>query len=319
MTLPTVGDRTGTAASTAVAAEVPKLRRRARVRANLAGWAFVAPSTVALVVFVGIPIVAGLIISFTSWDMLTAPAFVGIDNYVDLVRDPLMWRSLLNTVYYAVLTIPGSMVIGLALALAVNRAGWAFKAYRTLFFIPVVSSAVAVSLMWKWVYNDDFGLFNWILRSVGLPAVGWLSDPNLALPSVAIVAIWKTMGYNMVFFLAGLQGIPAQLYEASAMDGAGWWARLWHITLPMLSPTTLFIAVVSVIGSFQVFDQVFVMTQGGPGNATIVYNYYLWQNAFQYFHMGYASALAYILFLLISIVTIFQVKIFNRRVVYDQI
>jgi len=279
----------------------------------------VAPSTVALVVFVGIPIVAGLIISFTSWDMLTAPAFVGIDNYVDLVRDPLMWRSLLNTVYYAVLTIPGSMVIGLALALAVNRAGWAFKAYRTLFFIPVVSSAVAVSLMWKWVYNDDFGLFNWILRSVGLPAVGWLSDPNLALPSVAIVAIWKTMGYNMVFFLAGLQGIPAQLYEASAMDGAGWWARLWHITLPMLSPTTLFIAVVSVIGSFQVFDQVFVMTQGGPGNATIVYNYYLWQNAFQYFHMGYASALAYILFLLISIVTIFQVKIFNRRVVYDQI
>ncbi len=288
-----------------------------RLRLDLTGWAFVTPNVVGFVVFVGIPMVAGLVISFSQWDMLTSPKWIGISNYIRMVQDPLMWLSLRNTLYYAVLTIPGTIIVSLALAIAVNRVGLMFKTYRLFFFIPVVSSTVAISLMWKWVYNDQFGLLNWLLGLFGLPQVGWLTNPAISMISVAIVAIWKSMGYYMVLFLAGLQGIPAHLYEAARIDGAGAWRQFWNITLPLLSPTMFFVLIISVIGSFQVFDQVYVMTQGGPGNSTLVYNYYLWQNAFQYFKMGYASALAYGLFVLIFVVTLIQVKVLNKRVVYD--
>jgi multiple sugar transport system permease protein len=277
----------------------------------------VLPSALGLLVFLAGPLIAGLFISFTNWDMLSPPTFVGLSNYLQLFRDPFVWLSLKNTLYYSALTIPGIIVTSLALALAVNRAVFVSKVYRTVFFIPVVSSMVAVALMWKWVYNEQFGLLNWLLSRVGLPELGWLSDPRLSMLSVALVAIWKSMGYYMVLFLAGLQGIPEHLYEAATIDGAGPWRRFWNITLPLLSPTMFFVLIISVIGSFQVFDQVYVMTQGGPGNSTLVFNYYLYQNAFEFFRMGYASALAYVLFALIFVITLLQVKLVSKRVHYD--
>lgn len=288
-----------------------------QLRTDLAGWAFVLPSALGLLVFLAGPLIAGLFISFTNWDMLSPPTFVGLSNYLQLFRDPFVWLSLKNTLYYSALTIPGIIVTSLALALAVNRAVFVSKVYRTVFFIPVVSSMVAVALMWKWVYNEQFGLLNWLLSRVGLPELGWLSDPRLSMLSVALVAIWKSMGYYMVLFLAGLQGIPEHLYEAATIDGAGPWRRFWNITLPLLSPTMFFVLIISVIGSFQVFDQVYVMTQGGPGNSTLVFNYYLYQNAFEFFRMGYASALAYVLFALIFVITLLQVKLVSKRVHYD--
>lgn len=288
-----------------------------QIRTDLVGWAFVAPSLLGLLVFLAGPLVAGLFISFTNWDMLSPPRLVGLSNYVQLFQDPFVWLSLKNTLYYSVLTIPGIIVVSLALALAVNRAVFVSKLYRTMFFIPVVSSMVAVALMWKWVYNEQFGLLNWLLSRLGLPELGWLSDPRLSMLSVALVAVWKSMGYYMVLFLAGLQGIPEHLYEAATIDGAGSWRRFWSITLPLLSPTLFFVMIISVIGSFQVFDQVYVMTQGGPGNSTLVFNYYLYQNAFEFFRMGYASALAYVLFALIFIITLLQVKFISKRVHYE--
>lgn len=289
-----------------------------QLRIDLAGWAFVAPSIVGLLVFLAGPLIAGLYISFTNWDMLSPPSLVGFNNYVEILQDPFVWLSLKNTLYYSALTIPGIIVISLALALAVNRAVFVNKVYRTMFFIPVVSSMVAIALIWKWVYNEQFGLLNWLLLRLGLPELGWLSDPRLSMLSVAIVAVWKSMGYYMVLFLAGLQGIPQQLYEAATIDGAGSWRKFWSITLPLLSPTMFFVVIITVIGSFQVFDQVYVMTQGGPGNSTLVFNYYLYQNAFEFFRMGYASALAYVLFALIFIITLLQVKFLGKRVHYDQ-
>lgn len=290
---------------------------RSRLRTSLTGWTFVLPSLVGFVVFMGIPMVVGLILSFCSWDMLTSAQWVGLDNYRQLIDDPLVWRSLRNTLYFAALTIPGTILVSLGLALATNGVGALFKTYRVFFFIPVLCSMVAVSLLWKWVYNEQFGILNWVLGKVGIGPVGWLNDPALSMISVSVAAIWKHMGYYMVLFLAGLQAIPGHLYEAARIDGASRWRQFWNITLPLLSPTLFFVLIMSVIGSFQVFDQIYVMTQGGPGDSTLVLNYYLWQNAFQYFKMGYASSLAYGLFFLILVVTMLQVKFLNKRVVYD--
>ena len=183
----------------------------ARRREALLGWLFISPTMLGVIVFLGIPVVAGVVISLTEWNMLSPAKFIGLRNYRNLLHDPLMWTSLKNTFYYAALSIPGTMIVALGLALAVNRAGAMFKAYRLFFFIPVVSPAVGVSLVWKWIYSDQFGFINQMLGKVGLPAVGWLSNPSLAMVSVAIVAIWRNMGYAMVIFLAGLQGIPQHL------------------------------------------------------------------------------------------------------------
>lgn len=299
--------------------EVSGQKRGRRVFSrDIAGWLFIAPNLIGLLVFVAGPVIAGFAISFTEWNLLSPPKFVGLHQYSVMLRDPLVWKSLKNTLFYSLLTIPGGMVVSLLLALGVNRALFSAKIYRTLYFIPVVTSAVAVALMWKWIFNQQFGLLNYLLSLMGFGKVGWLTDPHIALVSIAIVSIWKSMGYYMVLFLAGLQGIPGNYYEAAAIDGAGSWRRFRDITIPLLSPTLFFVLIISGIGSFQVFDQVYVMTEGGPGNSTLVFNYYLYQNAFQYFRMGYASALAYTLFALIFVITMLQIKFLSRRVQYDQ-
>ncbi|MGH2551374.1 MAG: carbohydrate ABC transporter permease [Thermomicrobiales bacterium] len=311
-------------AQSAMAANVPTLGARPQSRkhqsrkAMLIGIAFIAPNLLGFIVFFLGPMLYGLYISFTDWDLLNDPKWVGLDNYNTLIHDDLMWKSLKNTFIYCLVTIPGGMAVALSLAMAVKQAARLAVLYRSLMFLPVVTSTIAVALVWKSVLNTDFGLLNWLLEFVGVSPIGWLSDTRWAMISVGLVAIWKNMGYNMVIFLAGLHAVPQHLYEAAAIDGAGAWRRFRNVTLPMISPTLFFVLIVSVIGSFQVFDQVYVLTDGGPGNSTVVYNYYLYQNAFEFFRMGYASAMAYALFALIFLITVFQVKFLNKRVQYDQ-
>lgn len=308
------------AAPTTIPVATPRAGRRSRSRSGWPiGLAMLAPSLLGFVVFHVGPILAGFAISFTDWDMLSDPTWAGLGNYRRLIDDDLVWLSLRNTLWFCVITIPGGMAVSLALALAVKQAIRLGTLYRSLLFLPVVTSTIAVAMIWKSIFNTDFGLLNWLLDVAGFSPVGWLSDSRWAMFSVGLVAIWKTMGYNMVILLAGLHAVPQHLYEAASIDGAGAWRRFLNVTLPMISPTLFFVLVISVIGSFQVFDQVYVLTDGGPGNATLVYNYYLYQNAFEFFRMGYASAMAYVLFALILVITLLQVTFLNKRVQYDQV
>jgi ABC-type sugar transport system permease subunit len=273
---------------------------------------------IGLVVFILIPVIAGLLISFTDWDILSAPEFIGVDNYIELLTDdPLFWHTLKNTVLYSLVVIPGGMIVSLGLALALSGKIRGVGIYRTIYFLPYVCSTVSIALVWRWIYQPDFGVLNAIFSSVGLPRLGWLTDRNMALFSVALVAIWHSMGYNMVIFLAGLKSIPAMYYEAAQIDGASPPQHFRFITLPLLTPTIFFVLTISLIASFQVFGMVYVMTDGGPGDSTQVYVFYLWQNAFTYFRMGYASAMAYILFLIMLLITLMQVRLLGRRVNYD--
>ena len=284
----------------------------------LAAAIFLAPNMIGLTVFIVIPVIAGFVISFTEWDMLSAPEFIGFDNYVELLTDDrFFWLTLKNTLVYSLFVIPGSIVISLLLALALNTHIRGVGIYRTIYFLPFVSSTIAISLVWKWIMHPDFGILNGFLGLFGVPKLGWLQDRNMALFSVAIVAIWHSAGYNMTIFLAGLKGIPKTYYEAAEIDGATYWQRFWRITFPLLTPTLFFVLVISLIGSFQVFNLVYIMTDGGPGSSTQVYVYYLWENAFSYFRMGYASAMAYILFLIMLVITLFQVRLLGSRVNYD--
>jgi multiple sugar transport system permease protein len=214
-------------------------------------------------------------------------------------------------------TVPAGIVQSLQLALAMNSPVPGITACRAIFFVPVITSSVAVAMIWRWLYNRDFGLINTGLIALGLPAIPWLSSTAWAMPAVILMAVWKRLGYDMVIYLAGLQAIPPQLYEAAEIDGAGRWHRFWYITLPLLTPTTFFILVISIIGSFQVFDLAFVLTSGGPGNATNTIVMYVYNQAFQFFHMGYAAAIAWILFTVILTITLIQWRIQKRWVHYE--
>ena len=283
-----------------------------------AAYGFLLPNLLGFAAFTFLPVLAALVISFTDWDLLTPPAWAGFDNYRTLAADPLFRQVLRNTALYVLGTVPLQMALALAVALALNQRIPGQLFFRTAYFMPVVASTVAVALVWRWIFNYDFGLLNSFLYMVGVQdPPNWLGSTRWALVSVIIMSVWQQVGYSMVLFLAGLQGVPQQLYEAAKIDGAGSWARFFFITLPMLSATTFFVLVIGVINSFQVFDQAFIMTQGGPANATntIVYNIY--QNAFQFFNMGYASAMAWVLFAIIFVVTIVQFRMQRRWVNYD--
>lgn len=293
---------------------------KAQRREWLAALLFIAPSMLGFLVFSLIPVVSGFGISFTKWSMLNPPVWVGLDNYRQLLfNDSLFWHSLKNTLYYSILVIPVGIVISLGLALILNTKLKGISIFRTIYFLPMVASSIAVATMWKWIFEPQFGVLNTIFKLVGLKPLDWLLDPNLAMPCIALVAIWQAAGFRIIIFLAGLKSIPQHLYEAAEIDGASWVQRFRYITLPLLTPTTFFVLVMSVIGSFQVFGQVYILTQGGPKDATQVYLYYLWLNAFTYFKMGYASAMAYILFLLILAITLLQFKYMNKWVNYDLI
>ncbi len=284
-----------------------------------AAWLFLAPSLLLFTVFVALPVLAALGISFTNWDLFTTPHFAGVQNYLNLIlHDPLFHKVLVNTVLYVLGTVPLQMLLALGVALLLNRGVWGETVLRVIYFLPVVSSTVAVALVWSWIFNSNFGVLNALLSALGVqnPPV-WLGNSGTALISLIIVAIWQGLGYSMVLFLAGLQNIPQDVYEAGALDGATGWRRTLHLTLPLLSPTTFFVTIVSLIGSFQVFDLAFVMTKGGPANATNTIVYYVYQNAFEFYRMGYASAAAMILFAIILLITLVQYRLQHRWVHYE--
>jgi multiple sugar transport system permease protein len=291
--------------------------RAMRRREMLYGYLMIAPNFLGFLVFLLGPIIFALGMSFTEFDLVSAPKFIGLGNYERMIHDDQFWLTLRITAYFSLLAVPLSIITGLGLALATNRAFRFVSIYRTAFFVPVVSSAIAVALIWKVVYNTEFGLLNYLLSLVGIPPQNWLSDRNLVIPSIALVWVWKTMGYNMIIFLAGLKGIPRELYDAASVDGANPVQQFFYVTFPLLTPTMFFVVVISLIGSFQVFDTVYAMTGGGPGDSSRVYYYWLWQNAFQFFRMGYASALAWVLFAILFVITIVQIRTLGRHVQYD--
>jgi multiple sugar transport system permease protein len=257
-----------------------------------------------------------LALSATRWDLIGRPTFVALSNYRDVLRDPLFWRVMANTLYYSAGVVPLVTVASLALALALNGPIRGRTLLRTLFFMPVISSTVAVAMVWRWIYAP-FGVVNSLLTPLGLPALGWLTTPTWAMPAVILMSTWQSMGYSMVIFMAGLQGIPRHLYDAAAVDGATGWRRFWHITLPLLSPTTFFVLVMAVIRSFQVFGQVYMLTGGGPAYATSTIVFYVYEKAFLSLHMGYASALAWVLFGVVFLLTLVQYRFQREWVTYD--
>jgi multiple sugar transport system permease protein len=307
----------------ATIAERPSVTRRGgfsplRRQETIAGYLFLLPNIIGFLVFSSIPVLATFSISLLDWDLIRTPRFVGLDNYVKLLTADAVFRKVLvNTAYYVVGTVPAGIFLSLMLALAMNANVRGIAIFRAIFFIPVISASVAVAMMWRWLYNTDFGLINLALTGIGLPAIPWLSSTAWAMPAVIIMAIWKNLGYNMVIFLAGLQGIPAHLHEAAAIDGANTFQRFRHITLPMLAPTTFFVMVISMIGSFQVFDLAFVLTKGGPGDATNTMVMYIYNQAFQFFHMGYAASIAWVLFAIIFLITLGQHQLQKRWVHYE--
>lgn len=278
-------------------------------------YLFILPNLIGVLVFLAFPVVFSLYMSFHEWDVLTEPTFIGLGNYRRLwSEDDLFWTALGNSAYYVLLTVPTSIVVGLGLAMAMNQAIRGITFFRAAMYIPVLTSAVAVAFIWQWIFNTELGLLNAILDALRIPTVGWLTDESWAMISLAIIAVWKSAGYQAIILFAALQGVPKVLHEAAALDGASGWRRFLNITIPMIGPALLFVTVISVIGSFQVFDQVYLITNnGGPGTSTYVYNLHLYNEAFQFFRMGYASAMAYVLFAILFVITYLQLRVGRRR------
>lgn len=266
---------------------------------------FLGPSVLGLLVFTLGPMLASLGLSFTNWDLLTPPKLVGVGNYQRLLNDKEFWHTLRNTVTFLVGYVPLVLSVGLLVAVMLNGRVPFKGGLRVMYFVPVVTSWVAVALVWKWLFNPVYGLINNGLALLGVTGPAWLFDPNWAMPAVVLTSVWKDTGFVMVILLAGLQGIPREYHEAASIDGASGPQRLWWITLPLLAPTMIFCLSISLIGSFQVFDQVYVMTEGGPAGATMVMVERIVAHAFSYSRMGYASAWSWVLFLLIFAVTYF--------------
>ena len=284
-------------------------------------YLFIAPAVILFAVFVVVPIFVSLFWSFTRYDVLHPPTWVGLENYRRLLfEDPRFWKALTNTVLYVIGVVPTGISISLLLAVGLEELKRGKQAFKVLYFIPTVTSVVAISVVWKWLFaGEKFGLINYALLQVGIRPVDWLLSPVWALPAIIIMSIWAGLGYNLVLFSAGLATIPQTLYEAARVDGAGWWGRFWHITLPMLKPTLIFVVAMSVIGSFQVFDQVYIMTGGtGEGvggvlDSALTLVAYMYDQGFQNFNMGYASAIAYLIFGCVFALTLFNINRLRSR------
>ena len=280
--------------------------------ASAAGLFFVAPALLAIVTFFFVPVIASLGLSFTDFDIYAVASWrnlriIGLGNYSRLLHDPLFWVALRNTAYFVIAGVPLSITLSLGAALLVDSRAVRFKAFfRTAFFLPVVATLVAVAVVWRYVYHPRFGLLNQALGAFGIGPVDWLGDPRFAMPAIILMAAWKNFGFNMLIFLAALQSIPASLYEAARLDGASAPEQLRFVTLPLLAPTFLFVTVITVIGYFQLFAEPYVMTQGGPANATLSIVLLMYQQGFRWWNMGYAAAVAFVLFAIILAVTALQ-------------
>ena len=299
-------------------AAAPRRRRTLRemtYRDSFWVLVFLGPNLVGFLVFTLWPVIMTFVLSLSSYDILSPMKFIGFQNYRELFQDEVFLKVFKNTWVYTLTTVPIGVTMSLFLAIALDRSDRGIRFFRGAYFIPVISSMVSIGVVWQWLYNPEFGLINNLLSRIGIKGPMWLPSDKTAMMALIIVSIWKNLGYNMLIFLAGLQSIERNYYEAAEIDGAGWWQQFRNITVPLLTPTTFFVLVMAFIGSFQVFDLVMMMTQGGPGRATSVVVHYLYQNAFKFFKMGYASAMAYVLFAVILAVTgvqmLFQKKWVN--------
>lgn len=298
----------------APAAGPPRRRRRGMTTARqqtINGWLFLALPIVLFIAFLLVPMVIAAVLSFSDYSIVGDTTWVGPANYAKVFGDPFFWVALRNTAYYTIMYVPLGIIVALGTALLLNRNSRAVRVMRTLFYIPVVSSTVATASIWFWLLNPQYGVFNVVLGWFGIDGPAWLYESQWAMPAIVAMSIWAGFGGNMIIFLGGLQGVPRDLYEAAQLDGAGAWRSFWHVTLPGISKTMFLVSTLLIIGAFQVFDQAFVLTKGGPGNATVTIVYYIYDKGFGALEMGYASALSFILFAIILIFTVVNVRI-NR-------
>jgi multiple sugar transport system permease protein len=282
---------------------------------NPAAWFFVAPALLLISVFFFAPVSASLLLSVTDFDIYAVAdfantRFVGLRNYADLAQNPVFWAAVRNTFYFALVGGPLTVAASLAAALLINAKVVRFKGFfRTIYFVPFVTTLVAVAIVWRYLYDPQYGLLNFLLGTIGIGPIEWLSDPKWAMPAIILLAVWKNFGYNMLIFIAGLQNIPAELYEAAHLDGAGPLRQFRHVTLPMLAPTFLFVGVITMIGYFQLFAEPYVMTAGGPLRSTTSLVLLMYEEGFRWWRMGVAAAIALVLFLIILVWTLIQFRL----------
>jgi multiple sugar transport system permease protein len=300
------------AARAQIAAKTPEWR------AGRAGWLFIAPAITLIAVFFFLPVGASLLLSITDFDLYAVanPAnvrIVGTRNYTDLLQNPTFWLALKNTFYFALIGGPLTVATSLGAALLVNAKAVRFKTFfRTVYFLPFVTTLVAVAIVWRYLYHPQYGFLNYALGAVGIHPIDWLGDPRWAMPAIILLAVWKNFGYNMLIFIAGLQSVPEDLYEAAALDGAGAVRQFWHVTLPNLAPTFFFVGVVTMIGYFQLFAEPYVMTTGGPLGATTSLVLFMYEEGFRWWRLGVAASIAFLLFLIILVWTAIQLRLERR-------
>jgi multiple sugar transport system permease protein len=287
-----------------------------RKREAIFGYIFLSPWIIGFIMFLAGPMIASIFLSLTEYKMIHPPVWLGLANYTRMMNDPLVWRSLRVTATYTAFSVPLGLISAMAVAVLLNQRIHLSGIFRTIFYLPSVISGVAVALVFAWIFNYRFGILNFFLSLVGISGPNWLGNPRYALWAFVVMSLWG-IGGTVIIFLAGLQGVPVSLHEAATIDGANAWTRFWKITIPLITPVILFTMVTGVIGTFQTFTQAYIMTGGGPANATLFYLLYLYKNAFNWFEMGYASALAWLLFLIILICTIIMWVTSAKWVYYE--
>lgn len=299
----------------------PAPRRRSKLgrlerREERMFYLFILPWLVGFIFFGGGPIIASAVMSFTNWQLLAGPQWAGLGNYVQLFQDPLFYLTLKNTLYYGGGTVVIGVMTSFLQALLLNQRVHGQAFFRTVFYLPSVIAGIATAFLWLNIFHPDFGLINTVLGAFGMQGPGWVTSEYWVIPSLIIMSTWSG-GSTMIIYLAGLQNIPAHLYEAASIDGAGWWSKFWNVTVPMMSPVIFFNIVTGFIGSLQAFTLILIMTNGAPANASLVYGLYIYRQAFQYFNIGYASALAWVLFVIIMIITLVQLYLAKHWVYYE--
>ncbi|WP_433297458.1 carbohydrate ABC transporter permease [Pseudonocardia sp. CA-142604] len=292
-------------------------RWRERDKQTLAAWLFLLPSLIGFVIFTAGPVIAAGVISLLEWNLFSPPSWAGLRNFARLGGDPTFWSALGNTAYFTFASVPLTILVSLTLALLLNQGLRRVAVFRSLLLLPYATITVAVAFVWIWLYIPDGGLINAVLGLVGITGPEWLVSETWAMPALIAMSVWKSFGFGMVVFLAGLQAIPQQLYEAATVDGSNAWQRFRNITLPMLSPAAFFVVVTSIIGSFQVFDQALIMTNGGPGSETTTLVMYIYRTGFENYDEGYAAAQSLVLFAFIAVITAIQFVLQRRLVHYD--
>jgi len=294
-----------------------KGRRTYRWREALWGYLFILPNFLLILVFTLFPVLFAFGVSLTDWSLLSLPVFVGLKNYVNIFQDPVAKVTFKNTLLFTAMSIPLRIILPLLLAVALNQKIRGIAFYRTCYYLPVISASVAVSMLFMWILDTNFGLLNRLIIAVGLNPVGWLTDPQYALFSIVLVTVWRGLGFNMIIFLAALQDVPEDLYDVADIDGANALQKFLYLTIPLISPTIFFLIITGIMDSFQSFDLVYNMTEGGPARSTYLIGFYIWRQAFEYLHMGYGAALAYLLFFAILLITLLQ-WVFRKRWVFGE-